>query len=212
MPISRVDQICKALKYSLFPPQCRVCGNAGHKEHELCPLCMADLPARPAVKAFGSGQVLAAFAYGDPIDGLIQGFKFNEQLGAGRLLAHLALPAFEGSQPKALIPIPLHRNRLRQRGFNQALELARYWSQRRGIDVLHGNLIRQRETAVQSALTAGARKENVQGAFAAIGEAPDHVALIDDVFTTGATCMAAAEALYAAGAQRVDVWCLARVL
>jgi ComF family protein len=212
MPISRVDQICKALKYGLFPPQCRVCGNAGHKEHELCPLCMVDLPARPAVKAFGAGQVLAAFAYGDPIDGLIQGFKFNEQLGAGRLLATLALPAFAQSKPQALIPIPLHCKRLRQRGFNQAMELARFWGSECGIAVQTQALIRQRQTAVQSSLNAIQRAENVRGAFEARGPMASHVALIDDVFTTGATCMAAAEALYAAGAHRVDVWCLARVL
>jgi ComF family protein len=212
MPTSRVDQICKALKYRLFPPQCLVCGNAGHKQHELCLLCMADLPARPAVKAFGAGQVLAGFVYDQPIDGLIQAFKFNEQLGAGRLLAQLALPAFAHSRPQALIPIPLHRKRLRQRGFNQALELARFWGSQRVIPVCPMALFRQRETAVQSSLNALERAENVRAAFVANAMVPQHVALVDDVFTTGATCMAAAEALYAAGAQRVDVWCLARVL
>jgi ComF family protein len=212
MPISRVDQICKALKYQLFPPQCRVCGNAGHKQHELCPLCMADLPARPAVNAFGAGQVLAGFEYRAPIDGLIQAFKFNEQLGSGRLLATLALPAFAHGRPEALIPIPLHCKRLRQRGFNQAMELARFWGRECGIAVQGQALIRRRQTAVQSSLDAIGRAENVRGAFEARGPMASHVALVDDVFTTGATCKAAAEALYVAGAHRVDVWCLARVL
>jgi ComF family protein len=212
MPISRVDQICKTLKYRLFPPQCRVCGNAGHNPHELCLLCMADLPARPAVKVFGAGQVLAGFEYRAPIDALIQAFKFNEQLGSGRLLASLALPAFAHSQPQALIPIPLHYKRLRQRGFNQAMELARFWGRQRGIAVHAQALIRQRQTAVQSSLDAIERAKNVRGAFEACGPIASHVALVDDVLTTGATCTAAAEALYAAGARRVDVWCLARVL
>lgn len=212
MPICRVDQICKALKYRLFPPQCLVCGNAGHKGRELCPLCMVDLPARPTAKAFGAGQVLAGFEYRAPIDGLIQAFKFNEQLGSGRLLANLALPAFAYSQPQALIPIPLHRKRLRQRGFNQALELARFWGRECGIAMQAQVLIRQRQTAVQSSLNAIQRAENVRGAFETYGPIASHVALVDDVFTTGATCKAAAQALYAAGAQRVDVWCLARVI
>lgn len=212
MPINRVDQICKALNYSLFPPLCQLCGLAGTTQFDLCLLCLAELPERPTAKAFGKGHVLAGFDYRDPIDGLIQAFKFNEKLNSGRLLARLALPAFKHSQPQALIPIPLHRKRLRQRGFNQAHELAGYWGKRRAIPVCTSGLVRQRDTAVQSSLNAVERAANVCDAFVANAVVPKHVALVDDVFTTGATCTAAAQALYAAGAQRVDVWCLARVI
>jgi ComF family protein len=119
--------------------------------------------------------------------------------------------AFEDSRPMALVPVPLHIRRLRQRGFNQSLELARYWGRRRSLPVLPAALIRHRETAMQSALASAERESNVRGAFRALTPLPRHVALVDDVFTTGATCRAAREALLTAGVQQVDVWCLARV-
>ena len=72
-------------------------------------------------------------------------------------------------------------------------------------------MVRVRATAMQSVLKGAERAANVQGAFRAAGTLPAHVALVDDVYTTGATCAAAAEALLAAGVRRIDVWCLARV-
>lgn len=206
-----VDRICKRLNYGIFPPVCRLCGNPGLPEWDLCLLCHRDMPCRPPPKLFGEGLVLAGFGYGNPVDGLIRHFKFQAQLGAGRLLARLCEPAFEDSRPMALVPVPLHFRRLRQRGFNQSLELARYWGRRRGLPVLSSALIRHRDTAMQSTLTSPEREPNVRGAFRAVMPLPRHVALIDDVFTTGATCRAAREALFAAGVQQVDVWCLARV-
>lgn len=206
-----VDRIRKHLNYGIFPPLCRLCGNPGLPEWDLCLLCHRALPGRPSPKLFGEGLVWAGFEYGDPVDGMIRHFKFQAQLGAGRLLARLCEPAFAESRPMALVPVPLHVRRLRQRGFNQSLEIARYWGRRRGLPVLPAALVRHRETAVQSALTSAEREPNVQGAFRAMMPLPAHVALVDDVFTTGATCRAAREALHAAGVQRVDVWCLARV-
>lgn len=206
-----VDRICKQLNYGIFPPLCRLCGNPGLPEWDLCLLCHRALPGRPSPKLFGEGLVWAGFEYGDPVDGMIRHFKFQAQLGTGRLLARLCEPAFEASRPMALVPVPLHLRRLRQRGFNQSLELAKYWGRRRGLPVLPAALVRHRETAVQSALTAAEREPNVQGAFRAMMPLPPHVALVDDVFTTGATCRSACQALHAAGVQRVDVWCVARV-
>jgi len=206
-----VDRICKHLNYRIFPPVCRLCGNPGLPELDLCLLCHRALPCRPSPKLFGDGLVLAGFDYGNPVDGLIRHFKFQAQLGAGRLLARLCEPAFEDSRPMALVPVPLHIRRLRQRGFNQSLELARYWGRRRGLPVQPSALIRHRDTAMQSTLTSPEREPNVRGAFRAVMPLPRHVALIEDVFTTGATCRAAREALFAAGVQQVDVWCLARV-
>lgn len=158
-----------------------------------------------------TGSVLAGFVYASPVDKLVQRFKFDEDLCAGRLLAHLALPAFNGSAPQALIPVPLHINRLRQRGFNQALELARWWGRGRDVPVLAGSLVRCRATRIQSSLSAAERRVNLSGAFLASGPLPAHVALVDDVVTTGSTVAEAALALAEAGTARVDVWCLARV-
>lgn len=162
--------------------------------------------------AFDHGMVLAGFDYQSPIDELIQGFKFQQHLGYGRMLARLSLPAFKTEYPDALIPVPLHMSRLRQRGFNQSLQLAKYWGRQFGIPVLSKQLIRHRATQVQSSLKASERMSNVSGAFIASGTLPAHIALVDDVYTTGATCLAVADALIACDVQRVDVWCLARVV
>jgi ComF family protein len=111
-----------------------------------------------------------------------------------------------------ILPVPLHRARLRQRGFNQALELARPLGRSLGVPVRHGLLLRARATAAQSELDAAARRRNVRGAFAVHAGAalPSHVAVLDDVMTTGATLAECVRALKRAGAQRVDVWALAR--
>lgn len=209
--MNRVDQIARILSYGLFPPRCTVCGNSGLPSLDLCQLCLDELPEAPPVVAFGNGRIFSGFTYHKPIDGLIQRFKFQEQLQAGLLLARLAMPAFVSSRPAALLPVPLHPTRLRGRGFNQSLELAKFWGKQFSIPVMGQALQRQRATRVQSSLKAAERSSNVEGAFLVRHSLPHYVALIDDVVTTGATCQAAAQALRGAGVGRVDVWCLARV-
>jgi ComF family protein len=122
------------------------------------------------------------------------------------------------ARPDALVPLSLHRRRLRARGYDQALELARPLA--RILDIpLRGDLLhRVRDTAPQSRLDAPGRRKNLRGAFAANRDAITrstmplkHVVLIDDVMTTGATLHAAADALLRAGIQRVDAWVCARV-
>lgn len=212
MPMSRVDHFLNKLNYGLFPPLCRLCGEDGQPALDLCADCHAELPDAPSSLSLGHGTVWAGFSYAEPIAGLIQRFKFQEDLGSGRLLARLAMGSFVGSQPQVLIPVPLHSRRLRSRGYNQALELAAYWGKCRGIPVRSDLIIRTRATDTQSSLPASARTANVDGAFKAKARIPEHVALIDDVVTTGATTTEAAKALLDGGAQRVDVWCLARVV
>ncbi|MGH8033396.1 MAG: double zinc ribbon domain-containing protein [Luteimonas sp.] len=167
----------------------------------------------------------ATFVYGAPIDGLLLRFKFHQDLAAGRVLVQRMLDA-AGSLPglgaddaraDALIPIPLHRARLRQRGYDQALELARPLSRALGIALRDDLLRRHRATQPQSSLDATQRRHNVRGAFvvskrpADVGSLPAYVVLIDDVMTTGATLHAAAVALHRAGVARVDAWVCARV-
>ena len=212
MPMSRVDRIFNCLNYRLFPPLCRLCGEAGLPLIDLCGACQAEFPCTPTVLSLDYGSIWAGFSYAEPVAGLIQRFKFQDDLGAGRLLARLAIDSFSDSEPQALIPVPLHASRLRSRGYNQALELAAYWGKCRGIPVGPSLLIRTRSTHAQSSLPASARTANVDGAFKANARIPEHVALIDDVMTTGATTTEAIKALLAGGARRVDVWCLARVL
>jgi ComF family protein len=221
----------------LWPTRCLVCGEAGGEAWDLCPACAVALPwqrraccrcALPLPEAEGDGAVCgvclaspppldgvhAACLYAPPLDRLLPRFKFHEDLAAGRLLAQLMTDAFASlPRPDALVPIPLHVSRLRRRGYDQALELAKPLARALRMP-LRGDLLRRiRATAAQSERDAAARQRNVRGAFAVRPDAtvPRHVVLIDDVMTTGATLRAAARALRRAGVERVDAWVCARV-
>lgn len=219
---------------ALLPTHCLVCGTAGAAGRDACAACLAALPflqeacprcalplgpAEPGQVACGACQrrpppldtVIAAFAYGWPVDGLLRRFKFHQDLAAGRLLAQLlADRCRRAPRPQALVPLSLHVARLRQRGYDQALELARPLARALDLPCLPA-LTRIRATRPQSELDAGARARNVRGAFEVNAAPPAHVALVDDVMTTGASLHAAARALRKAGAQRVDAWVCARV-
>lgn len=206
-----VYRLLKCLNYSLLPARCVLCENPGMPHLDLCKACFLAMPEKPPPLSCSHGSVHAGFFYESPMDSMIHGFKFHEQLHVGRLLARLSLPGPMPERPEALLPIPLHVARLRERGFNQALELARFWGAQLSVPVHAHVFSRHRATQAQSSLNAAERAANVVGAFRAKGRVPGHVALVDDVYTTGATCQAAAHVLMEAGARRVDVWCLARV-
>jgi len=165
-------------------------------------------------------EVRAASLYRAPLDRLLPRFKFHHDLAAGRLLATTMAAAFaplagrDAAVCATLIPVPLHRSRLRQRGYDQALELARPLSRRLGLPLRANGLHRARDTPPQSRLDAAQRRRNLRDAFAWRTDAPPpaHAILIDDVMTTGATLHAAAQALQRAGAGRVDAWVCARTL
>ena len=221
----------------LWPTRCLVCGETGGEAWDRGPACAAALPwqrracrscALPLPEAESDAAVCgsclaspppldavhAACLYAPPLDRLLPRFKFHEDLAAGRLLAQLMTDAFAPlARPDALVPIPLHVARLRRRGYDQALELAKPLARALRIP-LRGDLLRRvRATAAQSERAAAARQRNGRGAFAVMPGAviPRHVALVDDVMTTGATLHAAARALRRAGVERVDACLRARV-
>jgi ComF family protein len=140
-------------------------------------------------------------------------FKFHQDLAAGRLLADLfCRKTFGIDRPDALVPVPLHSARLRKRGFDQALELAKMIAKHKALPLRSDLLLRTRNTAAQSYLDANQRRHNLKNAFVASKRAmPRHVALIDDVMTTGATVHECAKVLLKAGVRRVDIWVIARV-
>jgi len=146
------------------------------------------------------------------VDHLIQDLKFHARLGLardlGRRLAQ-AVQARGAPLPDVVLAVPLHPSRLRERGFNQALELARHCAHDLDVPLRRGLCRRLRATAVQSTLDRRRRHGNLRGAFASAG-VPRHVALVDDVMTTGSTVAEVTRALLAGGAEQVQVWVVAR--
>jgi ComF family protein len=221
------------LRQFVLPWQCLLCGAAGVAGMDLCADCAAELPrnarccarcALPlAVPAALCGRcqqhappwdaAWAPFRYGWPLDRLEARYKFGGELAAGRALStlwqHEPRPLV---LPQALLVVPLHRGRLRQRGYNQALELARPLARALGVPLHVDALRRVRPTRAQTELDARSRRRNVRGAFALVAGAtlPAHVAVLDDVMTTGATLAECVRVLKRAGVQTVDAWALAR--
>ncbi|HSS66808.1 MAG TPA: ComF family protein [Gammaproteobacteria bacterium] len=157
------------------------------------------------------------YLYVEPVATLIHALKFRRRLAVasvlgGLLAAHLESPALE--PPQYIVPVPLHPKRQRERGFNQSMEIARPLSARLDVPIAPRLARRTRPTAAQSSLEGrDSRRRNVRGAFCAEirpTEAVHHVAMVDDVVTTGATVMALARALKRAGVARIDLWCVAR--
>jgi ComF family protein len=218
---------------------CLLCDEATDAAFPICVACETELPwlgdqcqhcalplplsgltcAQCCKRPPAFSEVLVPWLYDFPIDSLITRFKHQGNWPMGRLLAQL-LGQFlnhrfeEGlPRPDYLLPVPLATRRLRQRGYNQAAMLADWLGSQLHIPVSHRLLLRTRETPAQQGLDAKARKHNLRGAFALPDAAQlegRHVALVDDVLTTGSTADAIARKLLNAGAQRVDVYCLAR--
>jgi ComF family protein len=148
------------------------------------------------------------------MDHLIQLLKFQGQLAAATLLGNLLqemLTQRTAPLPEALLPVPLHPKRLAERGFNQALEIARVVSKPLAIPIIARTVQRHRPTPPQVSLNAKARRSNVRGAFRRqqLIQAK-HVAIIDDVITTGSTVTEIAGVLKKAGVEEIEVWALAR--
>ena len=146
---------------------------------------------------------------------MLQRFKFRRDLAAGRVLAGLAarrLARLQADRPQLLVPVPLHWRRGLGRGFNQSRLLAADLAAELGGLPMAELLVRRRATRAQSSLPAARRGGNVRGAFRALELARrvSHVALVDDVMTTGTTLDACAQALKRSGVARVDVWVVAR--
>ena len=196
-------------------PRCRCCGLA---LGVAAPTCGDCLPKPPAFTPSPVTRTLCALDYQFPWDGLISRFKFHGQPELASALATLlqrAIHSDGGPLPQALLPVPLSPARLAERGYNQAWELARRLGRGCQRPVWSTGLVRPLDSAHQVALNRDQRQHNLRGAFvlnpawrsALQGR---HVALVDDVLTTGATAHEAAGVLLQAGASQVDLWVLAR--
>jgi len=222
----------------LYSPRCLLCGITGHDGMDLCVHCHQSLPfnyeactvcALPLPPGTPDGavcghcqkktphydQVLSVFSYQYPVIWLIQQLKFNEKLVHARLLGDLlvnsdCIDRIVGDDV-CLLPVPLFKKRLRQRGFNQSIELARALSKKMDWPMELQRVQRVRETSAQTGLDAKERQKNIRGAFEVLEPLPyKHVLIVDDVVTTGSTVNELSRVLKKSGVERITVLSLAR--
>lgn len=227
-----LSNFASALLNNLAPPaSCLLCG-ADSAHQALCDGCTTTLPwlptlhcpicALPTQDGGLCGSCLktppafdcthASFLYTAALTQMIPAAKFGTRWSLLPVLAKLMLPKLANrSRPELMIPLPLHPGRLRERGFNQALEIAQPLSVALNIPLGNTQLQRIKDTEHQARLTEKARHSNMRRAFVALEDLEGrHIAVVDDVMTTGASLDAAARALKDAGASKVEAWVLAR--
>ena len=207
--------ICAACQQQFFTERttrCVCCAIPLPEQGQICGTCLADPPAFE--------QTWVACNYEAPLDQLILSLKFGHHLPVAASLAHLLAASVTTETkpdqlPDLLMPVPLSRARLAQRGFNQSLEIARPLARHLGLPLYPQLLCRVRDTTAQSLLHPNQRRQNILHAFAHDGEYEDkirdrHVGVVDDVMTTGATLHEVAACLRRHGAQRVTNLVFAR--
>ena len=223
----------------ILPRACLICRTRTQEPHHLCQPCAQELPilshscqkCAQFLHASSQRQLIcgeclsnppsydvayALLRYQPPLPRLIAGLKFEAQLSHASVFSCLMAKAVQDRWyaqqplPDLILPMPLHASRLRERGYNQATEIVRPLAQSLKINIDHG-VIRHKPTLPQHALPASKRRQNIDHAFTALRNYSRlHIAIVDDVMTTGHTVAAAASTLKAHGARRVDIWCCAR--
>lgn len=218
--------------FIVLPALCPICRQYHRNQHAICQACMAlldplgpacDLCAIPlpqptplicgacSVKPPDIDRVFTAYRFTEPLRTLLHAFKYEAALYLTSFLTTLMLEAIEGDYTtQCLIPVPLHSKRLQTRGFNQATILAKQLSMliQKPYSLYSCNKILP--TVAQASLPAKQRRSNLSHAFQAKSLPYQHITLIDDLFTTGATANELARTLKQTGVQRVDLWCCAR--
>lgn len=206
------QRVCGACieRFAVPTSRCEHCALRLPDGMRVCGSCLTDPPP--------FARTLAAVDYDHPWDGLITHFKFHGALDLAPALTQRLLSAFEQSDvpaPTWLLPVPLSSERLRERGYNQAWELARRLGRALRCEADSRLLLRIKDTPHQLALPTDRRAGNVRAAFAVdplrLAELRGRsVTLVDDVMTTGATVAELARVLLQAGAAEVAVWVVAR--
>lgn len=214
----------------LLPHFCVLCHKPSHREMDLCLACENQLPflknachicASPLpennticgqclTRKKPFDQTISIFKYEPPVSAMITGLKFSAKLHYatlfGKLLARKII-----QKPELIIPIPLHKNRLKERGFNQSLEIAKQIGKQLNIPIDVKSCQRIIHTQPQAQIPAKDRKKNVQNAFGMVQKiSTNHIAVIDDVVTTGHTISSFCQMLKQQGVQHIDVWCIAK--
>ncbi|MCP5340352.1 MAG: ComF family protein [Sinobacteraceae bacterium] len=215
----------------LIAPRCLFCNQAADLgDLDLCSDCLISLPWAESfngesIAVFRAGikslSIQVPLWYAPPIDAALRDLKFHGDLAPARVFGAVlaARAAIAGDLPDLIVPVPLHRGRLHERGYNQAAQLARSTADWLGRPCAPRLLERRRATVPQTSLDAPARRRNLVGAFVLGADAGRwlrdrpalafrRLALVDDVLTTGATLAAAAEALGSLGS--LSIWAVAR--
>lgn len=228
-------------QFLLLPSACIVCKQSAMKQEDLCENCEAKLfavqnPCLRCALPLPSGGIhtdicgsciiqnppfhftLSAYEYSYPLSKLISDFKYHGKLCNGKVLANqlahkLQHCYYDRILPELIIPVPLHKHRLRQRGFNQAEELSQYISKYLNIPINNSLCLRVEDNQAQQGLTAKKRLNNLRQAFAispSKHKPPYSVAIIDDVITTMATITHLSKLLLEYGVQEIHIWSIAR--
>ena len=234
----KVNNWLKSARMRVWPQHCQLCGNGLLKANSvLCQPCLGDLPwnttccqvcalplpqnaicGRCLRKPPSYHRTLATFSYQDPLSHIVHGLKYGQRLYYGRFLGNaLAEMVAQGAGndefkiPDLILPAPLHQRRLNERGYNQALEIAKPVARLLSVSISDRVIVRNTETKEQSQLSALERRRNLKGAFFIKRSMKGlYVVIVDDVMTTGATVSELTCALIKAGARRIDVWVAAR--
>lgn len=232
----RVDNCINIIQSLLYPRRCILCGAIGDYElhlchachdslpfnHHACPRCALPLPPHvPSTQWCGRcikrqppfTQTITTLRYEPPVNRLVGMLKFQHKLHLVKPLAGLLIEQLGElhEQPDLLIPVPLHPLRLRQRGFNQSVEITRILAKHYRLPYDWRICRRIKETKAQSELNEKERRRNLSNAFQVCTKVNgSHLVLVDDVITTGATVTELSKLLKKAGAKRIDVWAVAR--
>lgn len=228
----------KFIQNLILPTRCLICQKPSNQKYAICKPCQSQLPylkntchrcasilPEEATKKFCANclkyppyfdRTIALFRYQDAIIKLITNLKFNKELVAAKLLGRLFCEHLIQENtllPDLIIPVPLHIKRLKQRGYNQAIEIAKPVAKKFNIPLLKNSCIRTRHTKPQTELPAGQRKMNIKNAFEIKKSFTGlNIAIFDDVMTTGTTVNELSYCLKKAGAKNIDIWCCARTI
>lgn len=210
--------LCGAIAGGDFCPACY--RNLPQLPASHCPVCLWPVPTNEICgnclkKPPAFTRTLAALRYTFPADALIHALKYQTNLAIAPVLANLFIARLKTMEtmPDVIVPMPLHPIRLRERGFNQAMEIGRTIAKQTGIALLPDGCSRIKHTLPQTGLPWKERQKNIRRAFSCrIDVSGKHVAIVDDVMTTGATLNELAQVLRRRGATEISNWVIARTL
>ncbi len=207
-------RIIRKIFHFLFPNSCIFCLENMASSRIICLACEKMLTSNPNLIDHGFKELIAPFAYQEPLNKLITDLKFNGKLKYAQLLGELLTQAIIKSGnplPSLILPVPLHPKRLKERGFNQAIEIAKVIGKNLKIPIDTESVIRIKNTKAQSNLKSVDRQINLENAFKLNKKiTATHVAILDDVLTTGATIRSLSNAITSPEIKKITIWCCAK--